>query len=108
MFCVLKIEVICRVFIVRIYHVFQVIQSQPTAKQSSMATWFKNLMEGIERNLLTKNRDRYIIYYIYILFLIPQLQRCLIFTLYITYHFSFIFAGLHKICRFSDVTLMTV
>merc|ERR1719412_715973 len=37
----------------------QVIQSQPTAKQSSMATWFKNLMEGIERNLLTKNRDRF-------------------------------------------------
>jgi len=37
----------------------QVIQSQPSAKQSSMATWFKNLMEGIERNLLTKNRDRF-------------------------------------------------
>merc|ERR1712223_1745921 len=30
----------------------QVIQSQPSAKQSSMATWFKNLMEGIERDLL--------------------------------------------------------
>ena len=52
----------------RTYMSFQVIQSQPTAKQSSMATWFKNLMEGIERNLLTKNRDRYIIY-VYILFL---------------------------------------
>merc|ERR1719259_51095 len=37
----------------------QVISSQPTDKQSSMATWFKNLMEGIERNLLTKNRDRF-------------------------------------------------
>jgi len=38
----------------------QLIQSQPVqAKQSSMATWFKNLMEGIERNLLTKNRDRF-------------------------------------------------
>ena len=35
------------------------IQSQPTSKQTSMATWFKNLMEGIERNLLTKNRDRF-------------------------------------------------
>jgi len=37
----------------------QLIQSQPTSKQTSMATWFKNLMEGIERNLLTKNRDRF-------------------------------------------------
>ena len=36
----------------------QIIQSQPAAKQASMATWFKNLMEGIDRNLLTKNRDR--------------------------------------------------
>ena len=36
----------------------QIIQGQPAAKQASMATWFKNLMEGIERNLLTKNRDR--------------------------------------------------
>ena len=73
----------------RTYMSFQVIQSQPTAKQSSMATWFKNLMEGIERNLLTKNRDRYIVY-VYIIFLsivkkiCPQLQRCLIFTSYIT------------------------
>ena len=24
-----------------------------------MMTWFDNLMEGIERNLLTKNRDRF-------------------------------------------------
>merc|ERR1712012_609926 len=37
----------------------QIIQSQPASKQSSMATWFKNLMEGIERTLLTKNRDRF-------------------------------------------------
>merc|ERR1712038_32644 len=37
----------------------QIIQSQSAAKQSSMATWFKNLMEGIERTLLTKNRDRF-------------------------------------------------
>ena len=68
----------------RTYMSFQVIQSQPTAKQSSMATWFKNLMEGIERNLLTKNRDRYIVY-VYITFLsnIPQLERCLIFTSYV-------------------------
>ena len=36
----------------------QIIQGQPAAKQASMANWFKNLMEGIERNLLTKNRDR--------------------------------------------------
>ena len=38
---------------------FQIIQSQPASKQSSMATWFKNLMEGVERNLLTKNRDKF-------------------------------------------------
>eukprot|EP00095_Tigriopus_kingsejongensis_P007054 maker-scaffold146_size311726-snap-gene-2.19 protein:Tk07054 transcript:maker-scaffold146_size311726-snap-gene-2.19-mRNA-1 annotation:"Exportin-7" len=37
----------------------QIIQAQPTDKQTAMATWFKNLMEGIERNLLTKNRDRF-------------------------------------------------
>eukprot|EP00094_Tigriopus_californicus_P008312 TCALIF_08008-PA protein Name:"Similar to XPO7 Exportin-7 (Gallus gallus)" AED:0.12 eAED:0.13 QI:660/0.86/0.81/1/0.93/0.93/16/0/1134 len=36
----------------------QIIQAQPSDKQTAMATWFKNLMEGIERNLLTKNRDR--------------------------------------------------
>ena len=36
----------------------QIIQAQPSTKQASMVTWFKNLMEGIERNLLTKNRDR--------------------------------------------------
>merc|ERR1719342_1114749 len=37
----------------------QVISSQPTDKRGSMMTWFENLMEGIERNLLTKNRDRF-------------------------------------------------
>ncbi|TRY77108.1 hypothetical protein TCAL_08008 [Tigriopus californicus] len=37
----------------------QIIQAQPSDKQTAMATWFKNLMEGIERNLLTKNRDRF-------------------------------------------------
>jgi len=37
----------------------QIIQSQSAAKQSSMATWFKNLMDGVERNLLTKNRDKF-------------------------------------------------
>lgn len=37
----------------------QVISSQPSDKRGSMMTWFDNLMEGIERNLLTKNRDRF-------------------------------------------------
>jgi len=37
----------------------QVIASQPQARQASMAGWFKALMEGVERNLLTKNRDRF-------------------------------------------------
>ena len=35
------------------------ISSQPSDKRGSMMTWFDNLMEGIERNLLTKNRDRF-------------------------------------------------
>lgn len=35
-----------------------IIRSQPADKQSAMAQWFENLMDGIERNLLTKNRDR--------------------------------------------------
>lgn len=32
--------------------------SQPPEKQQAMHLCFENLMEGIERNLLTKNRDR--------------------------------------------------
>lgn len=35
-----------------------IIRSQPPDKQAAMAQWFDNLMDGIERNLLTKNRDR--------------------------------------------------
>lgn len=34
--------------------------SQPPEKQQAMHLCFENLMEGIERNLLTKNRDRYV------------------------------------------------
>jgi len=36
-----------------------IIQCQAPDKQTIMAQWFENLMEGIERNLLTKNRDRF-------------------------------------------------
>ncbi|EFN82748.1 Exportin-7-A [Harpegnathos saltator] len=36
-----------------------IIRSQPVDKQAAMAQWFENLMNGIERNLLTKNRDRF-------------------------------------------------
>ncbi|KAE8744901.1 hypothetical protein FOCC_FOCC008466 [Frankliniella occidentalis] len=36
-----------------------IVRSQPPDKQASMAQWFENLMDGIERNLLTKNRDRF-------------------------------------------------
>ncbi|XP_043247969.1 exportin-7 isoform X2 [Colletes gigas] len=36
-----------------------IIRSQPVNKQATMAQWFENLMEGIERNLLTRNRDRF-------------------------------------------------
>merc|ERR1712080_304097 len=37
----------------------QVIASQQADKMAAMMTWFENLMEGIERTLLTKNRDRF-------------------------------------------------
>ena len=37
----------------------QIISSQPGDKRAAMMTWFENLMDGIERNLLTKNRDRF-------------------------------------------------
>ncbi|KAL1122988.1 hypothetical protein AAG570_003312, partial [Ranatra chinensis] len=36
-----------------------IVRSQPADKQAAMAQWFDNLMDGIERNLLTKNRDRF-------------------------------------------------
>lgn len=32
---------------------------QSPEKQQALATWFQNLMDGVERNLLTKNRDRF-------------------------------------------------
>jgi exportin-7 len=37
----------------------QIIRAQPPEKQASMAAWFETLMDSIERNLLTKNRDRF-------------------------------------------------
>ncbi|XP_070539906.1 exportin-7-like isoform X2 [Ptychodera flava] len=37
----------------------RIISSQPTEKQESMHMCFENLMDSIERNLLTKNRDRF-------------------------------------------------
>eukprot|EP00058_Branchiostoma_floridae_P015574 XP_002601062.1 hypothetical protein BRAFLDRAFT_75498 [Branchiostoma floridae] len=36
-----------------------IISSQPPDKQQAMALCFENLMDGIERSLLTKNRDRF-------------------------------------------------
>ncbi|XP_076241414.1 ran-binding protein 16 isoform X2 [Calliopsis andreniformis] len=36
-----------------------IIRSQPVDKQATMAQWFENLMVGIERNLLIRNRDRF-------------------------------------------------
>ncbi|XP_044003499.1 exportin-7 isoform X1 [Aphidius gifuensis] len=36
-----------------------IIRSQPVDKQGAMAQWFENLMDGIEPNLLSKNRDRF-------------------------------------------------
>lgn len=37
----------------------QIVTSQPIEKRGPMMSWFDSLMEGIERNLLTKNRDRF-------------------------------------------------
>lgn len=36
-----------------------IINTQLPDKQSIMAEWFDSLMDGIERNLQTKNRERY-------------------------------------------------
>ncbi|ESO95104.1 hypothetical protein LOTGIDRAFT_160865 [Lottia gigantea] len=36
-----------------------IISSQPAEKHQTMAQCFENLMDGIERSLLTKNRDRF-------------------------------------------------
>lgn len=35
-----------------------IIRSQPLDKQQTMAHWFDNLMENVERNLSMKNRDK--------------------------------------------------
>lgn len=39
-----------------------IIRSQAVDKQQTMAQWFNNLMDGVERNLLMKNRDRYVLH----------------------------------------------
>uniref|UniRef100_A0A2S2N7A0 Exportin-7-A n=4 Tax=Aphidini TaxID=33387 RepID=A0A2S2N7A0_SCHGA len=36
-----------------------ILQSQPIDKQSAMAQWFEMLMEGVERNLASRNRERF-------------------------------------------------
>uniref|UniRef100_A0A8D8RPF3 Exportin-7 n=2 Tax=Cacopsylla melanoneura TaxID=428564 RepID=A0A8D8RPF3_9HEMI len=36
-----------------------IVRQQPPDKQAAMVQWFENLMNSIERNLLTKNRDRF-------------------------------------------------
>lgn len=36
-----------------------VIRMQPLERQAMMDQWFENLMEGVDRNLLTKNRNRF-------------------------------------------------
>lgn len=38
-----------------------IIRSQPLDKQQTIAHWFDNLMENVERNLSMKNRDKYVI-----------------------------------------------
>jgi len=39
-----------------------IIRSQPVDKQGLMAQWFDNLMDGIERNVTAKNRDRLVFF----------------------------------------------
>ncbi|VVC45632.1 Armadillo-type fold,Armadillo-like helical,Importin-beta, N-terminal domain [Cinara cedri] len=36
-----------------------ILQSQPIDKQPAMAQWFEMLMEGVERNLASRNRERF-------------------------------------------------
>ena len=38
-----------------------IIRSQPIDKQQTMAQWFDALMEGIERNISMKNRERFVL-----------------------------------------------
>lgn len=38
-----------------------IIRSQPLDKQQTIAHWFDNLMENVERNLSMKNRDKYVL-----------------------------------------------
>lgn len=37
-----------------------IIRSQPLDKQQTIAHWFDNLMENVERNLSMKNRDKWV------------------------------------------------
>lgn len=37
-----------------------IIRAQPLDKQQTIAHWFENLMENVERNLSMKNRDKYV------------------------------------------------
>ncbi|CAG0919166.1 unnamed protein product [Notodromas monacha] len=37
----------------------EIIGNQPVERQAMLSTCFDNLMDGVERNLLTKNRDRF-------------------------------------------------
>ncbi|XP_026679355.1 exportin-7-B [Diaphorina citri] len=62
-----------KVYIIRLYLLYSsqkygkyfnqlrenIVRGQPPDKQASMVQWFENLMNSIERNLLTKNRDRF-------------------------------------------------
>lgn len=67
-----------------------IIRSQPLDKQQTIAHWFDNLMENVERNLSMKNRDKYVKKFFILscgLILIP-LYLCLISDSVKTYRFS--------------------
>ena len=46
----------------------RVTQMQPPDKQPGMAKCFQDLMENVERNLATKNRDRFVLFLTGVLF----------------------------------------
>lgn len=67
-----------------------IIRSQPPDKQAAMVQWFENLMDGIERNLLTKNRDKYVYYKFAFFDIIFQIRFLWFLFLYFSHFFEFL------------------
>lgn len=73
-----------------------IIHSQPLEKKQSMAQLFDMLMDGIERNLLSRNRDRWV-----------ALIYCIV-IIKLFYNIILRIADSHRIYHCSVVTLMTL